>query len=469
MNKNLKLYVLKEEYDVMAGPDWPGYEDYINGVEATDAGIQEEIKQFTDQKIKDGIIFPIRTKTSCQSKWTWSTLWLNQLATSSCHRVKSVPLDLDNFDDFHNVPRKLEDRRLMLEGKWPGNGCEQCRSVEFAGGFSDRQHNLDIRGLTPVELETDPTAIRVSPRIVEIFAQNTCNLSCIYCNGNLSSKIELEGKKFGEFKQNGVHIPVITTPTSATVEYFEKFKNWLDRNIKTLVRLHLLGGETFIQHDLLNSVLDIIERNPNPNLELCIFSNLNVPDKYWNLYINRIKDLQAAGNIRVFDLTCSIDCWGPEQEYVRYGLDLNKFEERFAWASEQSESWMRMNVNQTITSMTIKTMPALIDKISHYSRHRHIGHYYQFITGQHYMHPEIFAYSHWAEDFDRIFAAMPKLTPAHMEAIPRMQGLQKQLQQRVIHNTRQISSLHTYLDEMDRRRGTNWRELFPYLILNEQT
>jgi hypothetical protein len=192
-----------------------------------------------------------------------------------------------------------------------------------------------------------------------------------------------------------------------------------------------------------------------------------VPDKYWNLYINRIKDLQASGNIRVFDLTCSIDCWGPEQEFVRYGLDLTKFEERLDWASKQSESWLRIHINQTITSLTIKTMPELIEKISYYSRYRHIGHYYQFITGQHYMHPEVFAYDFWADDFDRIMSAMPTQTTAQLEAIPRMQGLQKQLQQKTTHNYKEISSLHTYLDEMDRRRGTNWRELFSYLDVNE--
>ena len=463
---NLKLYVTEEDYLTFAGIDWPSYQDYLAGARGIKPEIQQEINQFTQQQLEAGIKFPINTATACQSKWTWSTLWLNELATSSCHRVQSTPVDLNDFDNFHNVPKKLEDRRLMLEGKWPQGGCETCRYVEDAGGFSDRHHNLGIRGLTPPELETDPLAIRVSPRLVEIFAHNTCNLSCLYCNGNLSSRIENEGKKFGDFNQNGVLIPVVTKPTSATAEYFEKFKNWLDRNITGLVRLHLLGGETFIQHDLLNAVLDIIERNPNPKLELCIFSNLNVPDKYWDLYINRIKDLQATGNIRVFDLTCSIDCWGPEQELVRWGLDLEKFEQRFAWASEQSESWLRIHVNQTITSMTVKTMPELIDKITHYSQYRHIGHYFQFLTGQHYLHPEIYPYEFWAQDFDRILAAMPQNTIAQREAIPRMQGMQKQLQQATRYNYKEIGQLRTYLDELDRRRGSNWRELFSYLDIN---
>jgi organic radical activating enzyme len=389
--KNLHLYMNQQDYESLAGPDWPKYENFLQGQKALIPEVQQEIDNFVEMFRDDGIKFPLRTKTACQSKWTWSTIYLNQLSTASCHRVNPEPFSLEEFDDFHNVPKKLQDRRLMLQGEWPTGGCEYCRVIEEAGGHSDRQHNLEIRGLTPPELETDPTAVRVTPRIVEIFAQNTCNLACTYCNSNLSSKIEQENRKFGEFNLGGVHIPVTQVP-QVTQQYFDRFIDWLDRNIQSLVRLHLLGGETFIQHDLMTAVLDIIKRKPNPRLELCIFSNMNVPDRYWDLYTNQIHELQKQNHIRVFDLTASIDCWGAEAEYARSGLNLTKFEQRFAWASEQSESWLRIHVNQTITSMTIKTMPELIDKIAHYSQYRHIGHYFQFLTGQHYLHPEIYPY-----------------------------------------------------------------------------
>jgi hypothetical protein len=465
MDTNLHLYFTQEDYDALAGPDWPSYQQLVNGEQAKKPQVQDEINGFIKMFKSDGIKFPIKTKTACQSKWTWSTIWLNSLSSSSCHRVKASPVDLNNFDNFHNLPKKLDDRRLMLNGEWPSGGCETCRVVEEAGGWSDRQHNLNIRGLTPPELLTDPTAVSVSPKIVEIFAQNVCNLACVYCNGKLSSKIEQEGIKFGEFNKNNVRIPVITTPTSAAKEYFDKFIDWLDRNVQTLVRLHLLGGETFIQHELINSVLDIIERRPNPQLELCVFSNLNVPDKYWNLYITRIRDLQRAGNIRVFDLTASIDCWGAEQVYVRSGLNLKKFEERFAWASEQG-NWLRLNANQTITSMTIRTMPDLFNMINKYNKHRHIGHYFQFLTGLEYQHPDAFGYNFWADDFDRILNAMPTDTNEQREAIPRMIGMQRQLQQVSQHDYQRIGQLHTYLDELDRRRSTDWRSVFPYLDIH---
>ena len=460
----LNLYVTADDYMLGAGNSWPSYDNYIAGIKTTNLSVQKEIDNFTNRHLAQGIKFPINTETSCQSKWTWSTIYLNQLSTASCHRVQPIPFELKDFDNFHNIPKKLQDRELMLQGKWPKGGCEYCQVIEDAGGHSDRQHNLEIRGLTPPELEIDTNATQVSPRIVEIFAQNTCNLSCIYCNGNLSSQIEQENIKHGEFNANGVCIPIITKPTQATKQYFEKFISWLDRNITTLVRLHLLGGETFIQHELMTSVLDILERRPNPNLQFCVFSNLNVPDSAWNRYIPRILDLQKQGHIQYFDLTASIDCWGPEQEYVRSGLDLDKFEQRFSWAAEQDPNRLRLNVNQTVTGMTVKTMPGLIEKVKQYSKHRHIGHYFQFYTGPHmFQHPNIFSYSMWEKDFEKILATMPTDTIQQQEAIPRMIGLQRYLQQSIAHNHTEIKKLHVYLDEIDRRRGTDWHKLFEYL------
>jgi hypothetical protein len=63
--------------------------------------------------------FPIKTATACQSKWAWSTIWINKGASASCHRVDPTPFDYEDFDNFHNLPKKLDDRRLMLEGNGP--------------------------------------------------------------------------------------------------------------------------------------------------------------------------------------------------------------------------------------------------------------------------------------------------------------------------------------------------------------
>ena len=141
--------------------------------------------------------FPIQTQTACTSKWGWSTIWLNKGTTSSCHRCDEFDIPLDDFASFHNVPRKIKNRQDMLQGIWPGDGCEYCRDIEQAGGYSDRMHNNDIPGMSPLKLKQNPTEVYVTPTTLEIFAENTCNFKCVYCNWTLSSRIEQENKQFG--------------------------------------------------------------------------------------------------------------------------------------------------------------------------------------------------------------------------------------------------------------------------------
>jgi hypothetical protein len=168
--------------------------------------------------------------------------------------------------------------------------------------------------------------------------------------------------------------------------------------------------------------------------------------------------------IKVFDLMASIDCWGPESEYVRSGLDLKKFEQRFAWAADQDPNGLRLNVSETMTPMTIKTAPELIEKINHYRKKRPIGHYFSFYYGnQKFQNPDIFAYSMWEKDFEKILKLMPTNDTDQQESKDRMIGIQKYLQQSVEHNYVEIKNLHIYLDELDRRRGTDLQKLFSYL------
>ena len=117
-------------------------------------------------------VFPIKTETACQLKWTWSTVCLTQGTTASCHRSNPHTFD-HNLFDFHNTPSKLGDRSKMLAGAWPDQGCGYCRNIEEAGGQSDRQTNLDFPGiLPPPELDYNLQAVNVTPRILEVYFDN---------------------------------------------------------------------------------------------------------------------------------------------------------------------------------------------------------------------------------------------------------------------------------------------------------
>jgi len=410
--------------------------------------------------------FPIQTKTACKSKWAWSTIWFYDGTTASCHRCDRHPIDLNNFDSFHNTPPKIEQREAMLRGEWPkSGGCHYCQKIEEAGGYSDRQFQLQIPNQTPPEVEKDPTVTTCTPTILEIFLSNTCNLSCTYCRPANSSKIETEMKKFGEFRVGTVHRrnAYDAAPKINQEEIKSKFWNWMARNSNALRRFHILGGEPMFMPDF-QDCLTHWDKYPNPNVEINVISNLMVDEKRFKDYIDYIKHLYNNKKIKRFDLTASIDCWGPEQEYVRMGLDLNVFENNMNYLLSQSEEWLRINVNQTICALTIKTMPELIKKINEWKDQRtEFGHYFQKLVEPEIMAVTNFDFSTFEKDFEKVMSLMRNKTWDEQHAYKMMQGIIAQIKDESKEQPDQIEKLKDYLTEIDERRGSNWKSIFGWL------
>jgi len=412
--------------------------------------------------------FPIQTETACKSKWAWSTIWFYDGTTASCHRCDRHKIDIDDFDNFHNTPSKIEQREAMLKGQWPSSGgCDYCQKTEAAGGQSDRQFHNSIPNQTPAEVIQDQTVTSCTPTILEIFLDNACNLSCIYCRPANSSKIEVEFNKFGPFKVGDVYdrlnYKTVTTKIDIAQELKVKFWDWMTRNSGALRRFHVLGGEPMFQKEF-QQCLDHWWDYPNPNVELNIVSNLMVPEKRFKQYIDYIKKLYDNGKIKRFDLTASIDCWGEPAEYIRTGLKLDMFEKNMQYLLEQDESWLRLNINQTITCLGIKTMPALIEKIKVWkSQRKEFGHYFQLSQGPDLLAVINFPHKFFAADFKAIMDALPNETWDDKHAYDMMQGLIKQVEFESECIPEEIDNLVMYLNELDERRGTTWRATFPWL------
>lgn len=403
--------------------------------------------------------FPIKTETACQLKWTWSSLYLYEGTTNSCHRVAKSALTTDTFDTFHNTPKKLADRRIMLDGEWPAGGCEYCKKIEDAGGTSDRMLHLAIPDLTPPELEDNTIAVDVTPRIVEVYFDNTCNLSCVYCHDGFSSRIQQENTRHGRFEHKGLIIDNTHRRHSNFDQITQQFWSWLDANYATVRRFHLLGGEPFYQRQF-DTCLDFLYNHTNKDLEFNIVSNLMVDPKRLRDYVERIKSLVTDRRIKRFEITASIDCWGDQQEYVRYGLDLQQWKQNFEYLVDQR--WITLNINQVVSVLTVPTMPDLIAYINTQRNNREIGH--QLITANEptYMNPDILNPDFFETYFEQVLEAMPADTWQQQEARKYMQGVRQQIAASDA-NPLEINKLRIYLDELDRRRNTSWRKTFPWL------
>ena len=394
-------------------------------------------------------VFPIKTATACQLKWSWSTIYLTEGRTASCHRVMfdNIP---DDFD-FHNTPKKIKARQKMLKGEWPGDGCEYCRDIEYAGGQSDRITNLDTWEFEgPKELEQDPTAVNVTPRILEIYFNNTCNLKCTYCGPYFSSLWNDENKRYGD--------PIYVIDDKFEENKAKCFK-WISDNSKELHQLNVLGGEPLYQ-DEFDQLLDVLEENPAPNLTLTFFSNLAVaPDKLTEK-IDRIETLINNKHIKKLEITASLDCWGAEQEFARYPINLKRWEKNFNYVLEKD--WITIVIGSTITPLTIWTLDQLFEKINKWNEIRDVWWYGNSINNINHFFIDIFG-DVFTDYFDRAISLMPDRESEHRSAKKYLEGIRNQARSKEP-NLTEIKNLYVFLDKMDQRRGTDWRSVYPKLV-----
>ena len=395
-------------------------------------------------------VFPIQTETSCQLKWTWSTIYLTEGTTASCHRTTHHKFNYDIFD-FHNTPEKIQDRERMLQGQWPKSGCEYCRNIELAGGASDRITNLDFWKFDqPKEIIADLTATSVTPKILEIYFNNTCNLKCTYCGPYFSSLWDDENIRFG----GGAYLIDSNFEVNK-----QKCFSWLKENIQELHQLNVLGGEPLYQIEF-DQLLDILETTPSPELTLTFFSNLAVAQDKLIEKINRIEQLKDRGHIKKLMITASLDCWGPEAEFARFPLSLQTWEKNFNYIL--NKEWITIVIGSTITPLTIKSLYVLMEKINEWNKQRPVYWYGNSVNYPDWMFINMFG-DVFKDDFDRAINLMPTEFPEHQSVRDYLIGIRDQSGDTGI-NLTMIEKLYTMLEQFDKRRKTNWRSVYPWLV-----
>jgi hypothetical protein len=446
-----------EFYREIRDPAWPDCVTENNFVNLPDQIQKECMEQFgyvpgsfQNKSKLENKLFPIKTVTACQLKWTWSTIFLTTETTASCHRTNHHKFNTEKFD-FHNTPSKIDDRKRMLDGAWPQKGCNYCQDIEASGGASDRITNLDFPGIhAPPELDQDINAVHVTPRILEVYFDNTCNLKCLYCGPHFSSLWDAENVRHGD--------PAFVKSTNMELNKHKLFE-WLKQHGHNLTVFNILGGEPLYQPEL-EQCLTLFEQYPAPELKLQMFSNLNARLPYLQKIIRRVKTLIDTGCIREFEITASLDCWGAPQEYVRYPLNLQEWEQNFEYLL--NEPWINLIINSTVTPLTVKTLPDLLYKINQWSQTRKVYHYQNSVNGPDHMFIDLFG-DIFHEDFDRAISLKPDHTPEDLASKHYLIGIAKQSHQGGS-KPKQIRELFDFLNTMDQRRHTSWPQVFPWLV-----
>ena len=394
----------------------------------------------------------IKSDPVCQYKWTWSTIFLSTGTSSSCHRCKGWDVS-SMMSDFNNHPGKVKDRENMLEGKWPGNGCEYCKKIEDAGGTSERTGFINDEWLKPPEMVEDPLATSVTPRILEVYFNNLCNQKCLYCSPYFSSLIQHEVDKFGplgdEYHLDGFE------QREDYEDLKDQFWVWMDNNSQELRQFQILGGEPFYIPEW-EECLKFFEDREHPRLRWKIFSNLKHTPRKFKKVVARLQKLIDSNKILSFQVVCSIDNWGPQGELARHGMDLKVWEENFNTMLYDSD--IEIMIHSTISPVTMSTMPDLYRKVMEWRKVKFMNVSWNIIANPTFMAPEIMGH-HFGKYFDELLDIVKDI--GHWRRV--LEGFKQQVVSHEV-DFKRLTKLENYLDNIDRRRNTDWRSLYPEIV-----
>jgi sulfatase maturation enzyme AslB (radical SAM superfamily) len=388
--------------------------------------------------------------TACKLKWAWSTVFLNSGKTKSCFHNPSAPFDTESFN-FHNIPIKIADRRQMLEGTWP-SGCAYCSRTEALGGKSDRQSHNHIPALIPDNLDTT-----TSPKLLEIFFNNTCNLSCLYCGPALSSSWLQEVSKFGTIEYQ----PKLSQPFEIDRDQYlktlERFFNWFEQNKHTLERLNILGGEPFLLKET-DRLLEVLSTG-TANLELNLVSNLIIEPTKFDEYVNKLVKLIKNKNISSVVIMASIDGWGPAVDFQRYGIDRQLWLRNFNKLLNTPE--IKLDINVAITCLTIPSMPELIKLWNTWNETKVVGLQGTRVFEPDFLAPEVLPAKLNKQHFEEALALIPEDTWYKDWSKKRFSNLLPVFDKYPDGDIEKMKILKLYLDELSRRRSLDWAQIFP--------
>ena len=275
----------------------------------------------------------------CLAKWLQVTIHLQNGRCHSCHHPNThkIPLEELKTDPsvLHNTPFKKEQRKKMMEGVRPKE-CQYCWNIEDSEGdnISDRiiKSSDDWAFLNADKVLKTRWDENISPSYLEVSFGSECNFRCAYCMPDVSSSLFAEFQKHGPYPTS---IPQHSLeelksqermPYSSNEQnpYVDAFWKWFPNIAQDLEVFRITGGEPLINPNTFK-VLDYILENPSSTFKLKLNSNFLVPPSQMELFLKKLKLANEHKSLKSFELYASIDTFGKQAEYIRYGLNYKKF------------------------------------------------------------------------------------------------------------------------------------------------
>jgi organic radical activating enzyme len=432
------------------------------------------------------------SETFCTAKWLQVSLLLHNGTNHSCHHPPQHKIDIEeikrNPSALHNTKQKKEERNLMLKGERP-SGCEYCWDIEDLGKSyisdrmiksTDRNWSLPYLG----KIKDNRVNQDINPSYLEVAFESTCNLKCAYCSPDISTSWYQEVKKYGPYptrfnqgdlewiEKNG-RLPI---KDSNKNEYIEAFWKWWPELYSGLKVFRITGGEPLLS-DSTWKVLELINLNPKSDLTLSINTNLSVAKSRIDKLIEYTNTISEK--IEKFEIHTSCEAVASKAEYIRYGLDYKIFIGNVEKVLKNTNESVKVNM---MITFNVLSSGSLIDFLEEIKRMRSI---YKRNMGYDKL---VFMISilRWPSHLS--IKVMPKIMRAKL-----VRDIKEYTQKNMIslsggflqeteidqinrlceymsedHEDKEVDKdridFKNFINEYDRRKDTNFREVFPEFI-----
>ena len=245
----------------------------------------------------------MKNRTACSKSWTDVNInFKNRKLGHCCASVyHDMPDDITPI--FFSNSELIQQRRQDTLNNIQHSDCVMCWDDIESGNkpFKDWMNEWDDFG------SAKPDVPQVN--YIEMELDNICDLSCLYCHPDHSSKIAQE---------EGVKVV-----NKFTEKDLEVYKQWLTdtvNNSQTKIDIAFLGGEptaSKLFYDMINHIASL----ENMRGEIQVTTNGNTKDFLFKKFIDAMDRSKSEWAIHI-----SNESYNQDSSLIRYGLDWERFE-----------------------------------------------------------------------------------------------------------------------------------------------
>tara|TARA_A100001011_G_scaffold228147_1_gene236280 strand:- start:245 stop:1906 length:1662 start_codon:yes stop_codon:yes gene_type:complete len=439
------------------------------------------------------------SESFCGAKWYNATIWLGHGGTTSCHHPPAHQIDLEEIKEnpsaIHNTRHKKKMREMMQTGARPKE-CEYCWKIEDMGKDADGNEPVSDRVYKTVIYEDEDlhTAATLDPQFdvnlktLEIAFNRTCQLACSYCNPAFSSTwvkdIRTNGGYQGIKSDARGHF-IDDAPYAEPFDqdqfnpYVDAFWRWWPELSKELEEIRVTGGEPLMTPDIYQ-LFDWFETTDEPNkdnMRFAINSNLMAKDSLLD------KMIAGTQNINRFHLYTSCEAFGPQAEYIRDGLNWDKWTKAFEKVCSEARIeglHMMMTINALCLDSIVEFFDWMLEMKRKYG-HNRPGFTCNILRFPSFQSPLTLPDDLRKKYHDEVFAWLEGVRERgerDKNGMELVQAWEQDQVSRLIEYLDVVKTPHRntadrqllehdfklFYEQYDARRGLNFRETFPNLV-----